>query len=102
MNPIYTKDGYYEAILQLRPLDKKVLDYVYSQIIKNNVAIAKEVELKEGFDLYISSSKFAIMLGKKLKKRFPGTVKTSRTLFTQNKLTSKRVYRVTVCFRLKQ
>jgi len=102
MNQIYRKDGYYEAILQLRPFDKKVLDYVYSQIIKENITISREAKLKEGFDIYVSSSKFAIMLGKKLKKRFLGTVKTSRTLFTQNRLTSKRVYRVTVCFRLKQ
>jgi NMD protein affecting ribosome stability and mRNA decay len=69
---------------------------------KNNekVWIAKEEKQKTGIDYYVSSNKFLLSLGKKLKKSFKGELKTSRKIHTKNKLTSKDVYRVTVCFRL--
>ena len=94
---------YYEAIIQLRPYKKEVLDFVRNKIAKRkNVFISKETELKTGIDLYISSQKFARALGKKLKKSFKGELKTTRKLFSRNRQTSKDIYRVTVCFRLKQ
>lgn len=93
---------YYESILQLRPYDKKILNYVKKRVEKRkDVFISKEVKLKKGIDLYLTSNKFALILGKKLKKAFKGEVKISRKLFSRNKLTSKRLWRVTVCFRLK-
>ena len=98
---IYSKDGYFEAKLQLRPYNKEVLDFAKKQINKSNSLIAKEIKLKQGVDLYISSRKFAVILAKKLKKVFGGETKVSKTLFGINRLTSKKVYRVTVCFRQK-
>jgi NMD protein affecting ribosome stability and mRNA decay len=97
---IYSKDGYYEAKLQLRHYNKEVLDFVIKQLKENNVKIGKEVKLKTGIDLYLSSRKFTTQIAKKLKRRFKGTVKVSKKLFSFDKLKSKKVYRVTVCFRL--
>jgi len=98
---ILSKDQYYEAILQLRPFDANVLDYVLNQIKKRkNVFISKKIELKNGIDLYLSDKRFALALGRKLKKVFKGDLKLSRKLYGYDKQTSKKLYRVTVCFRL--
>jgi NMD protein affecting ribosome stability and mRNA decay len=92
---------YFEGILQLRNPNEEVLNFIRNQFKNNSKAwIAKEEGLKTGIDLYISSNKFLLSLGKKLKKSFKGELKTSRKLYTKNRLTSKNVYRVTVLFRL--
>jgi len=94
MNP-----QYYEGILQLRNPNKEVINFIRNQFKNNEKAhIAKQEKLKTGIDLYISSNKFLLALGKKLKKSFNGELKTSRKLHSQSRLTSKKVYRVTVCF----
>lgn len=92
---------YFEGTLQLRNPNEEVINFIRNQFKNNERAwIAKEVGLKTGIDLYISSNKFLLSLGKKLKKSFKGELKTSRKLHSQNRLTSKRIYRVTVLFRL--
>ncbi len=96
-----SKDQYYEGILQLRPFNKDVLDYVKKQIEKSDCLISKEVDLKDGTDLYLTSQRFAISLARKLKRVFKGEVKISRSIHTRSRVTSKDVYRVTVLFRLK-
>ena len=94
------KQSYYEAIMQIRPGDKKVLEYINKQIEKReNVFISKIEELKTGVDLYLSDQRFARALGKRLKKVFGGEVKLSRKLHTVSKKTGKILYRVTVLFR---
>ena len=93
--------GYFEGVLQLRNPTKELIKTVRKMIDANNkVFIGKEERVDNGIDLYISSQKYLQTIGKKLQKQFPGELKTSRTLFTLNNLTSKRVYRVTVLFRL--
>lgn len=92
---------YFEGILQLRNPNEEVLNFIRNQFKNNEKAwIAKTEGLKTGIDFYVSSNRFLLSLGKKLKKSFKGELKTSRKLHTQNRLTSKRVYRVTVLFRL--
>ncbi len=92
---------YYEGILQLRNPSKQVLDYVYKTIDRDNQAwISQEKKVRGGYDLYLSSQKYLRTLGKKLKERFPGVMKTSRKLFTVQRGTGKRLYRVNVLFRL--
>ena len=93
--------NYFEGILQIRNPNEECVNLIRNQFKNNEKAwIAKEEKQKNGFDLYISSNSFLLALGKKLKKSFNGTLKTSRKLHTQSRLTSKKLYRVTVCFRL--
>ena len=100
---IYSNTQYFESILQLRPNKREILDFVKKQIDKKEkVFISKEINQKTGIDLYLTSNKFAITLGKLLKKRFKGTVKISKTLHTRHKQIGKLLYRVTVCFRLQK
>lgn len=100
---IYAKDQYYEAILQIRPKNKGVLDFVKELIDKrNDTFISKEKENKYGYDLYLTSQKFAQIIGRKLKKAFKGELKISRKLYGRSRQTSRIVYRLTVCFRLKK
>jgi len=91
--------GYYEGILQLRNADNKVYNFVRDEIRNNNVRIAKEIGLNEGFDLYLSSNKFLIQLGKKLKSLFSGDLKISKKVYSRHKDTQKDIFRMTVLFR---
>ena len=93
---------YFEAIIQLRPAETSLVSYVYSLIeAKSDVSISKIEKLKTGIDIYLSSWRAAVAIGKKLKDRFSGELKLSRALHGINRQTSKEVYRVTVLFRLK-
>lgn len=93
---------YYEAIIQLRPASSNIVKFVKEKIkSRKGVFISKEIKLKTGLDIYMSSQRLAQDIGKKLKQRFKGTTKLSRSLYGINKLTSKKVYRVTVCYREK-
>lgn len=91
--------GYFEAIFQLRDCSSKVFEYVGKQIEKQNISISKQVDQKNGVDLYLSSWRFAVALAKKLKKTFRGETKITRKLFGVDRQKGKRVYRVTVLFR---
>jgi NMD protein affecting ribosome stability and mRNA decay len=94
-------ENYYEGKLQLRNPNEEVINFIKNQFKNNDkVWVAKYETLKTGVDIYISSNRFLLGLGKKLKKSFKGELKTSRKLHTQNRQTSKQIYRVTVLFRL--
>lgn len=94
--------GYYEAIMQLRPADDRILDYIFKEIEnRNNVFISKRVDIKTGIDLYITSYRFAVSLARNMKKKFGGTIKISKQLYSQHRLTSKLIYRVTILYKPK-
>ena len=98
---IYTNNGYYEGILQIRPNDKEVLNYVKNEIEEaGHVFISREIVKKFGTDLYLTNKFFLSQLSSKLKKRFNGEVKRSRSLHKTSRMTSKQVTRLTICFRL--
>jgi len=99
------QSGYYEGILQLRNRKNSsyelVLRFVRDSIEKTGkVFISKEKILKDGIDLYISSNKYLVSLGKKLHISYGAEIKMSKKLFSRNRQTSKEVYRVTVLARL--
>ena len=93
---------YFEAVIQLRPLDKPLYDWVIRDITNSNIGVSREEVTKNGFDLWIDSNQYAIALGKKLKKRFDGKVIVSSALHSTHRLTSKQLFRVTMLFRLNE
>ena len=92
--------NYFEGILQLRNPTQDMVDWVKEQIAKDKRAwIAKEEEVTNGIDLYLSSQHYLRALGKVLKQKFVGELKVTATLHTISKSTGKELYRVTVLFR---
>jgi len=90
---------YYEAVIQLRPATEEIIRFIKNQCKKRGEAITKVVELKTGFDLYITSQKLARTMAPKLKKAFGGEVKVTKKIHTKDRQTSKSLYRATVLFR---
>src|SRR3989344_3101717 len=99
---IFRTDQYYQGILQIRPRNKEVLDFSISEIKKSkSCELSKLIETKPGYDLYLTSQRSLQALGIKLKRKFPsGILKKSKSIFGKSRMTSREVYRVTVCFRL--
>ena len=98
--------NYFEAILQLRNPGGDVDDLIHYVLEKvkdksqENVFISKKKKVTNGFDLYLSSNRFAVETGRELYRAFGGEFKVSRKLFSQHKLTSKVLYRITALFRM--
>jgi len=99
---IYTNNKYYEAILQLRPRNLALIKLTLDYIKDGNFLISKEIDKKFGLDLYLNNKRGAISIARKLKKRFKGEIKLSRKLYSVDRMTSKRLWRVTVLFRLNE
>lgn len=93
------KGRYYEATLQIRPKNERVLKFVEDHCNnKKNVFISKIEEEKYGYDIFLSDQKEARSLGSLLKKKFGGEIKESKKLFGRKE--GKDIYRGTVLFRL--
>ena len=88
---------YYEAILQLRDCTEAVRGFVIAKIAKENIGVAKDLEVKGGWDLYLADNNFARAVGKNLQDKFGGKVQMSASLWGLKD--GKEVYRVTVLFR---
>ena len=96
----FARPNYYQGVLQLRDVNDEIIAFVHNQIIKRgDVAITRTAKLPNGVDFYITSQKFIRILGKKLKERFGGQLKTSSKLHTKNRQ-GRELYRVNVLFRL--
>lgn len=96
---------YYEAILQVRPADPKIVDFVHELVeSRNDVTISKIVAMKTGCDIYLSNQRFARgTLASQLKKKYKnGKITISKALYGQHKMTSRLVYRATILFRLNE
>ncbi len=101
-NPVTKHEKYYEAIIQLRNPTPELINLINNQLRKNTDAfISAIVPHKDGFDIYISSQRFARNLGNKMKKAFRNSeLKLSKKIVTRNRQTSRDVYRATVFFKL--
>ena len=101
-NPINMHEKYYEAVIQLRNPSEELINFINNQLRKNPDAfISTIVPHKDGFDIYISSQRFARNLGNKMKKAFKyGELKLSKKIVTRDRQTSKDLYRATVFFKL--
>ena len=92
---------YYEGVLQLRNPTDEVIEYIHYRVTHDKKGkITQEKKVKGGTDFYFDSQHYLQALGKKLNKKFAGEFKVSPTLKTVSKVTSKRVYRVTVLFKV--
>ncbi|MBI2499458.1 hypothetical protein HYV88_04415 [Candidatus Woesearchaeota archaeon] len=92
---------YYQAKIQIRPYNEEIVRFINNQVRKDkNVFVSKILRYKNGVDFFVSSNKFARIVGKKLKKSFKGELIESVKLHTRDRIKSKNLYRVTVCFRL--
>ena len=92
--------GPYQGVLQLRNETPEILEFVREAVSKKkDCEILKEIQTKDGIDIYLSSQHFLRALGKKLKLRFRGDLKTNRRLFSVDWITSKKIWRSTVMFR---
>jgi len=102
LNKATKHEGYFEAVMQLRDPNDELINFINNQLKKNpDVFIANILPQKNGFDIYISSQRFARSLGNKMKRAFKKSeLKMTRSIFTRNRQTSKDVYRVTVFFRI--
>ncbi|MBI2574285.1 hypothetical protein HYV82_00170, partial [Candidatus Woesearchaeota archaeon] len=93
---------YYESVLQLRSLREDIAAFVESEISRSRskgVFVSSRERVKDGIDYYLSSNKFAVGLGRKLRKRFSGYLKVSRRIFSRDRQTSRDLYRITVLYR---
>ena len=88
--------GYFEAVIQLRgPLSKiNRHDRMFRKFLLKKTFVTKEVERKEGLDLYIGSSKAVMEMLAELGIK----AKITRTLAGEKE--GKRVYRTTFLVRL--
>ncbi len=98
--------NYFEAIIQLRDMregeEKKILDFTYGRIEhyarKNeNLFLTKEVEKKEGWDLYLSDKKEAKKIAKEICHKYGATLKESPQI--AGRKDGRDLYRVTYAVR---
>ena len=91
--------NYFEAVIQLRPYDIEVHTLIRKWVEDSGAFISRELKVRGGVDIYISSHRVAKKIGKRLKKTFNGTLKVSHTLYGLDNQTSKNLYRATVLFK---
>ena len=96
----YSPEGYYEAKIQIRPNDPELVAFVKKEIEKNKIELIDENKLKEGIDLYINSSDFAVRIGKLFRNKYKIKSKVSNTLTGENKQIGKRIYKITVLLKI--
>ncbi|MEM4267940.1 MAG: NMD3-related protein [Candidatus Woesearchaeota archaeon] len=99
-------NNYYEAVLQLRNKRSRVyndaIDIIESMVTnsKREVFISKRLNVTGGIDFYLSSKRFAAIIGRKLNAKLGAEFGVSPKLFSVDKQTSKKKYRLNVLVRL--
>lgn len=91
---------YFEGQLQMRNINKEILDYINRKILKAGETVPTVVHhSKKDLDYFVSSKKLIHQLGKELRDKFGGFVKESAQLFTRDHQTSKNLYRLNVFYK---
>ena len=92
----------YAGVVQLRcPVHARLeaaLDYVRTKA--GAAGISKIARSKGGYDVYIVEKRVLQSVARQLQKRFGGSISTSLKLVTQDRQTSKRVYRKIIAFHM--
>lgn len=83
----------------MRDCKEEVYEFVFRQLKKAKVYVAKESKVKNGRDFYVDSNNFLRKIAKQLRGSFSGEVKLSATLHTVSKSSGKELYRLTMLFR---
>ncbi|MGM5482003.1 MAG: NMD3-related protein [Nanobdellota archaeon] len=101
------KGGYYEGVLQLRNRENSRFEEVSKEIktrtdSKKLVAISHEKDVKGGIDFYFTDKKYLQRLAEQLYSEFGGQLKESPRLFSLDRQTSKKIYRMNVLLRLSE
>ncbi len=93
--------GYYEGILQIRKPTKELIHFIEAMIDKDKkTAVLKKQKVTNGYDYYITNQHYLQNLGKKINNHFFGDLKVSRRLHSQDRMTSRLLYRINVLFTL--
>ena len=87
--------SYYEAILQLRDISQKVLEYIDKATRK--MVVVKIVKVKNGYDYFLADNIQGRQLSRQLQARFGGEVLITSSLHTSKD--SKELYRTSILFR---
>jgi len=92
-------DKYFEGHLQLRNIDKELMRFVRDFAFENNLNFVDEKRTKTSFDCKVSNNKAMLKLGNILVKVFSGYQLVTRKLYSQDKMSGKRIYRMTLLFK---
>jgi NMD protein affecting ribosome stability and mRNA decay len=89
---------YFEGTIQLRNISDEMLEFARKYLKENDAFASNIKEIKDGYDMDISDQRKLQTLGQQLKKTFGGTLKVSIRQFTQDKQTSRQIYRVNALY----
>ncbi len=97
--------GYFQGVLQLRNNESKqfqtAINFIKKKVAeKKGIEITKEEVVRNGVDFYITSKAYLTTLGRLVSQQYGGELKTTAELFSQDKQTSKELYRTSVLVRL--
>ena len=82
--------NYYEGTLQLRNVTKNIIKEARRLVERYPPAfIAKDVKVRNGRDLFLSSQRTMRAIARELQSKYGGEVKLSRKLHTVNRQTRK-------------
>lgn len=93
----------YAAIVQLRNKVNANYDKVKDEIrplLDKEANLVKYTKLNEGDDFYVAKIDKAYQIAKKMIQKYGGQINITKKLFTQDKETSKQVFRVTMHLKL--
>ncbi|MFW6013619.1 MAG: NMD3-related protein [Candidatus Nanoarchaeia archaeon] len=99
------RGGYYEGVLQLRNTHNDMFEKCHGEIeqtieSKDLVAISNKKKVKGGIDFFITDKKTIKSLANFLHKKYGGELKLSPELYSEDRQSSKKIYRLSALLRL--